>query len=129
MAKKGQTFINYSVEFKLFAVNKYLEGEMAYTAIAKELGLFDHSYIRRWVKNYREFGVEGLNERGGKSRFPLKGRPSMNSLSLEEAKKSPPFNVGLRLQRDGKGVFFCMGLSYILLWRSRNGRDSCGKAS
>ncbi|MGG1310964.1 hypothetical protein [Bacillus smithii] len=32
MAKKGQKFINYSVEFKLLAVNKYLEGEMAYKA-------------------------------------------------------------------------------------------------
>jgi len=84
LAKKGQKFINYSVEFKLLAVNKYFEGEMAYTAIAKELGVYDHSYIRRWVKNYKEFGVEGLKERRGKSRSPLKGSPRTKPMSVEE---------------------------------------------
>ncbi|MDR7003113.1 transposase-like protein [Neobacillus niacini] len=84
MAKKGQKFINYSVEFKLMAVKKYIEEDMSYTAIAKELGVYDHKYISRWVKNYNELGLDGLKDRRGSSQSPFKGRPSSKPLSLEE---------------------------------------------
>ncbi|KON88901.1 transposase [Sporosarcina globispora] len=87
MAKKGQKFINYSFEFKLSAVIKYFEGEMGYKAIAKMLGLPDHTYIRRWVKNYKELGEEGLKDRRGKSESPIKGRPRTIPMSIEEENK------------------------------------------
>ncbi|MDQ1005215.1 transposase-like protein [Neobacillus niacini] len=64
MAKKGQKFLNYSFEFKLSAVNEYLKDEMGYKAINKMLGLPDHTYIRRWVKNYSgNRGVQGVSEK------------------------------------------------------------------
>ncbi|MFB5197373.1 helix-turn-helix domain-containing protein [Neobacillus sp. KR4-4] len=84
MAKKGQKFINYSFEYKLAAVKEYFEGEMGYKALAKELGLPDHSYIRRWVNKYKELGEAGLDDRRGKSNSPFKGRPRTRPLSLEE---------------------------------------------
>lgn len=87
MDKKGQKFKNYSVEFKLKAVKKYLKGESGYRPIAKELGLPDHTYIKRWVKNYMEFGEAGLHEHRGKSLSPYRGRPRTNPMSLEEENK------------------------------------------
>jgi transposase len=84
LAKKGQKFINYSFEFKLSAVNKYFEGEMGYKALAKDLGLPDHTYIRRWVISFKKLGEEGLIDRRGKSTSPYKGRSRTQSMSLEE---------------------------------------------
>jgi transposase len=84
LAKKEQKSINYSVEFKLMAVKKYIEDDMSYNAIAKELGLYDHKYVSRWVKNYIELGIDGLKERRGSSRSLFKGRPRVKPLSLEE---------------------------------------------
>lgn len=84
MAKKGQKFIHYSFDYKLAAVKKYFEGEMGYKALAKELGLPDHSYIRRWVINYKELGEAGLDDHRGKSTSPFKGRPRFRPMSLEE---------------------------------------------
>jgi transposase len=87
LAKKGQKFINYSVEIKLAAVKKYLDDGMGYQSIAKEFGLPDKNYVRRWVKNYRELGKEGLCDLRGKVRSPFKGRPRTKPLSLEEENK------------------------------------------
>jgi len=67
MPVKGQTFRRYSPEFKLQAVKMYLEEGMGYNRVAKELNLISSSYIRRWVKNYREMGMQGLEERRGKA--------------------------------------------------------------
>jgi transposase len=84
LAKKGQKFINYSVEFKLAAVKKYLKGESGYRPIAEEFGLPNHTYIIRWVKTYKEFGEAGLDDQRGKSNSPFKGRPRTKPMSLEE---------------------------------------------
>lgn len=84
MAKKGQKFINYSVDFKLKAIKKYLEEDMSYAAIAKELGLYDHNFVSSWVKNYKELGLDWLNDRRGSSQSPFKGRPRTKPQLLEE---------------------------------------------
>ncbi|USG65312.1 transposase [Brevibacillus ruminantium] len=65
MPMKGQTFKKYSVEFKLKAVKMYVEDGMGYNRVTQELNLSSSSYIRRWVKNFREYGLEGLEERRG----------------------------------------------------------------
>lgn len=67
MPVKGQKFTSYTTEFKLKAVTMYLEEGMGYNRVTKELNLISSSYIRRWVKNYRELGMEGLTERRGKA--------------------------------------------------------------
>ncbi|MCC0566463.1 transposase [Brevibacillus borstelensis] len=69
MPVKGQTFKNYSVEFKLQAVKMYLDQGMGYNRVTRELDLISSSYIRRWVKNYRELGIEGLRERRGRRKM------------------------------------------------------------
>lgn len=57
---------------------------MSYAAIAKELGLYDHKYVSHWVKNYKELGLDGLNDRRGSSQSPFKDRPRTKPLLLEE---------------------------------------------
>lgn len=77
MPVKGQTFAKYPTAFKLKAVKMYTEEGLGYNRVTKELNLISSSYIRRWVKNYREFGIEGLEERRGKS-SSLNHKPSLS---------------------------------------------------
>lgn len=81
MPTKGQKFANYSTEFKLKAVRLYVEDGMGYNSITKELNLISSSYIRRWVKNYREHGLQGLEERRGKG--------SMSPIQTASSQKTP----------------------------------------
>ncbi|MGG1664396.1 transposase [Brevibacillus sp. NRS-1366] len=67
MPQKGQRFTTYTPEFKLKAVNMYLEEGLGYNRVTKELNLISSSYVRRWVKNYRDHGIQGLEERRGKA--------------------------------------------------------------
>ncbi|RLQ94271.1 helix-turn-helix domain-containing protein [Falsibacillus albus] len=81
MAKKGQTFNNYSDEFKLKAVMKYVNGSKSYTVLAEELGIRNCSQLKVWVKKWKQ-GVP-FDERKGVSN-PLKGRPRTKFKSVEE---------------------------------------------
>lgn len=62
----------YSLEFKLNVVNLYLTGEMSYQSLANELKINNPSIIARWVKDFREKGIEGLEpkKRGRPSKMP-----------------------------------------------------------
>ena len=63
---------NYSLDFKLNVVNLYLTGEMSYQSLANELKVNNPSIITRWVKEFREKGIEGLKpkKRGRPSNMP-----------------------------------------------------------
>ena len=60
------------MEFKLNVVNLYLTGEMSYQSLANELKINNPSIITRWVKDFREKGIEGLEpkKRGRPSKMP-----------------------------------------------------------
>ena len=60
---------NYSLDFKLSLVNLYLTGEMSYQSLANEFKINNPSMIARWVKEFREEGIEGLKPK-------KRGRPS-----------------------------------------------------
>ena len=62
----------YSLEFKLNVVNLYLTGEISYQSLANELKINNPSIIARWVKDFREKGIEGLEpkKRGRPSKMP-----------------------------------------------------------
>lgn len=74
----------YSKELKMQAVQLYLEGELSYQAVAKELGIADDRSVRRWIRHYENEGTKGLEEKRGKSTHPRKGRPRKHPASLEE---------------------------------------------
>lgn len=50
----------YTLEFKLNVVNLYLRVELSYQSLANELKINNPSMITRWVKDFREKGIEGL---------------------------------------------------------------------
>lgn len=81
MAKKTKT---YSKELRLKAVRMYIEEGLGSTAIAKKLGVTTYKQVLLWVRRYNELGLDGLEERRGKSKGILKGRPQKSNLSLEE---------------------------------------------
>lgn len=70
---------NYSLEYKLNVVNLYLTGEMSYQSLANEIKINNPSTITRWVKEFREEGIEGLKPK-------KRGRPS--KMKKESKKKS-----------------------------------------
>ena len=71
----------YALEFKLNVVNLYLTGEMSYQSLANELKINNPSIITRWVKDFREKGIEGLKpkKRGRPSTMPKSQNKSKNT--------------------------------------------------
>ncbi|WP_058989685.1 helix-turn-helix domain-containing protein [Anaerococcus rubeinfantis] len=51
---------SYSLDLKLNVVDLYLSGEMSYQSLANEFKINNPSMIARWVKEFREEGIEGL---------------------------------------------------------------------
>ena len=60
---------SYSLDLKLNVVDLYLTGEMSYQSLANEFKINNPSIIVRWVKEFREEGIEGLKSK-------KRGRPS-----------------------------------------------------
>ncbi|MEL4024946.1 transposase [Lysinibacillus endophyticus] len=53
----------YSEEFKLQLVNEYLNGCLGYDLLAKKYKPLASSKIRRWVRAFKAFGIEGLKKK------------------------------------------------------------------
>ncbi|MCP3764737.1 helix-turn-helix domain-containing protein [Domibacillus sp. A3M-37] len=72
----------YSVEGKLRAVELYLSGEMGgYRRVAEKFNV-DPSQIVRWVRAYKQEGIDGLKEERG-----LVGRKPKNPSDQEKIKR------------------------------------------
>ena len=50
----------YSFEFKKSVVEAYLKGEGGYGYLSKKYGVESRDQVHRWIKNYQEFGDDGL---------------------------------------------------------------------
>jgi transposase-like protein len=69
-AKRGSRTWAYPVEFRLRIVKLYLEEEYSVSLFAEQFRI-SRSAIRRWVRSYRQRGIEGLEVKpraGGNSR-------------------------------------------------------------
>ena len=60
--------------FKKQAVDLYLNGDMSYQSVADKLEI-DKNQVRRWVKDFEDEGILGLEEKRGKAKGLGKGRP------------------------------------------------------
>ena len=98
---------NYSLDFKLNVVNLYLTGEMSYQSLANELKINNPSIIVKWVKEFREEGIEGLKpkKRGRPSNMPntdknkdLKNKNSKTKKELSELEKLRKENYYLQME-------------------------------
>ena len=78
----------YTLEYKLNVVNLYLTGEMSYQSLANEIKINNPSIITRWVKDFREKGIEGLKPK-------KRGRPSKMAKIPD---KSKDINIELSAQ-------------------------------
>lgn len=85
MAKKGQVFKSYTEEFKLKAVEMYLNGEGSYNTLSSQLGLRSSTQLKSWVKKFEE-GNNLVDQRGKLSSIdnPLRGRQKTKFQSVEE---------------------------------------------
>ena len=97
----------YTLEFKLNTVNLYLTGEMSYQILANELKINNPSIIARWVKEFREEGIEGLKpkKRGLPSDMPnkdknknLKNKSNKTKEELSEIEKLRKENYYLQME-------------------------------
>ncbi len=97
----------YTLDFKLNVVNLYLTGEMSYQSLANELKINNPSMIVRWVKEFREEGIEGLKpkKRGRPSNMPntdenkkLKNKNNKTKKELNELEKLREENYYLQME-------------------------------
>ena len=100
---------NYTLEFKLNTVNLYLKGEMSYQSLANELKINNPPMIAKWVKEFREEGVEGLKakKKGRPSIMPntdknknLKNKSNKTKEELSEVEKLREENYWLQMEVD-----------------------------
>ena len=98
---------NYSLDFKLNVVDLYLTGEMSYQNLANEFKINNLSMIARWVKEFREEGIEGLKpkKRGKPSIMPntdknkdLKNKRNKTKKELSELEKLREENYYLQME-------------------------------
>lgn len=82
MAKKGQTFLTYSYETKMKAIEMRLQG-MTNGKVAKELGIPDVKRIKVWMRKYRELGEFGLLDQRGKRQHYVDQERYVKKLELE----------------------------------------------
>jgi transposase len=54
MPVKGQIFQHYTEEFKLKAIEKYLNDEGSYRSLSDQLGLRSSTQLKNWVKKFEE---------------------------------------------------------------------------
>jgi transposase len=69
----GKIRTTYTKEIKLNAINLYQNEDMDIRSISKELGI-GFTTVQRWIAHYKREGIQGLDEKRGTSRNPLKGR-------------------------------------------------------
>ncbi|MFC4025463.1 helix-turn-helix domain-containing protein [Oceanobacillus longus] len=69
--KRRQTRELYPVQFKLDTIQFMLKTGASFLETAVQFNLNNPSLIRRWIKEYKEQGIEGLKPKS-------KGRPSMS---------------------------------------------------
>lgn len=79
----GKIRTTYSKKIKEKAVRLYFEEGVGSTTIGRELGIPSHKIVMRWVRHFENEGLEGLEEKRGKSRGFRKGRLRKHPMSLE----------------------------------------------
>lgn len=91
----------YSFQFKLHAVQLYLESELSYKKLAMSLGIKEPSILVNWVSRYRAIGIDGLKPQR-KGRRPAVPKPSLpketSDNQQEYLKQLEEENLRLRIE-------------------------------
>lgn len=84
MAKKGQKFQEYSLEFKKEAVRLYEEDGLSYQAVADKMGIRSSTQVKQWVKKHRSGDGLERSRVGIRKTAWRAGRPRTKFASVEE---------------------------------------------
>ena len=87
MAKKGQRYKKYSLEFKLSVIMDMRNNNLGYNETMRKYNINSHTVIPNWERKYLEEGYEGLmkDNRGRPSLTGKKrGRPPKLDKKVEE---------------------------------------------
>lgn len=99
---KKSEYKNYTLEFKLKVVNLYLTGKKSYQSLANEFKMNNPSLIGRWVKDFKEKGIDGLKpkkqERSSKMPKKDKVKKKKTKEKLSELEKLKEENYWLKLE-------------------------------
>ncbi|KMY42800.1 helix-turn-helix domain-containing protein [Peribacillus loiseleuriae] len=79
----GKIRTTYTKEIKLKAIHLYENEDMGIRSISKELGI-GFTTVQRWIAHYKREGIQGVEEKRGTSRNPLKGRANKDDESDTE---------------------------------------------
>jgi transposase len=79
----GKIRKTYSKEYKLDVVKKYLYEGWTKREIMDQFRI-SSSMLHRWVTHYKNEGIQGLEEKRGKTKGLRKGRPRKNPLTPEQ---------------------------------------------
>jgi len=78
----------YSKDFKLEAIEMYLDKGFSYEQVAIKMKIKSHTQVRNWVEKFKTLGKSAFDlETRGRSKGNRKGRPKKNFSSLEEEVK------------------------------------------
>ena len=72
----------YSYEFKLKAVQAYLNGEGSYDYLAKKYNISACSKLKEWVASYKKFGKEGIMRSRKNNKYSFQFKLSVVELYL-----------------------------------------------
>ena len=61
----------YSQGFKLKIVQEYLKGQLGYFLLGQKYGMPSSTPIRHWVRAYKAFGEEGLQQKTKHKEYPV----------------------------------------------------------
>lgn len=69
----------YNLELKLLVVADYEAGEGGYRTLAKKYQI-EASIIKRWINNYQDFGIDGLEVKSTKKHYTVETK--LNAIEL-----------------------------------------------
>lgn len=82
MAIKGQTFQYYPFSLKAEAVQLYLKG-LTHRQITEQLNISDPQRVKKWMRIYRERGIDGLKDGRGNPKPVTEVQQKIQRLELE----------------------------------------------
>jgi len=122
--KKGSRVWAYPAEFRLKVVRLFLEEEYSASLLAEQFGV-SRSAINRWIRAYRQRGIEGLEVKprsGGNTRVAPEVRERMTAV-----KKAHP-EYGPRRIADVLKRFFLIRTSSSTVHRTLSEKGLVNKA-
>ena len=63
--------VKYNDDLKLAVVLDYLNNSLSYQQLAKKYGVVDRTQISRWVRAFKEYGIEGLARKSKKQFYTV----------------------------------------------------------